>query len=802
MQHRERRSPGTCVPSPPTLVRGTRVPPVPYDPAVGTARRGRGLLDTPRAANDATGIGATAISRALPPSLVFGSAIGLSAFLLFTVQPLVGRLLLPAYGGAPAVWATVLAFFQVVLLGGYAYAHVVATRMSPNRGAALHIAILCAALVFTLLTPTSVAALFDPAEPTIPGLVRVLVLLIGAPAFVLTATTPLVSTWYARVRHATDPDGDPREPYWLYALSNGGSLVSLLAYPLLIEGQIGLSQQRSLWIAGVFVLLGLLVVAGAVQATRLAGAGLTMPTRGTDLVSVPADEVQAPTRRLRLRWIALAAIPAGLLSAVTNQVTTDLISAPLLWVIPLAIYLASFVIVFSARGRRLVPFAIIAAPAALTLLWIPIGSSGIWPIVPLLVVEYLGLGVAAVALHGRLAESRPPDRHLTEFYLLMSTGGALGGLFVAIVAPLAFDGVWELPILIVAALAALALTADPLPRMRPSRRMLHGAVPRMGPYLVVVIPLLLLVAQGGDTAFTAAWRWALVGGLVLLFGGDGKFLVLTTAVVLILATFVLAPAAVFRDRSFFGVTEVLRSETETVLMHGTTAHGRQPVGAAAGSDPGSYYAASGPIGDVFRATAANPGRRIVVVGLGAGAIATYARPDDDLVFFEIDPLVAGVARDPAMFTYLDDREPTPSVEIGDGRLLLAASASGSTDVIVLDAFSSDSPPTHLLTAEAIADAGRVLAGDGLVAVHVSNRYYDLVPPVAAALHEAGLTPLVRAYEPTEDERAGGASPSVWVIGTRDAATLEALRSAGWSTPPVADTPLRDDFPDLMRWFAW
>ena len=278
----------------------------------------------------------------------------------------------------------------------------------------------------------------------------------------------------------------------------------------------------------------------------------------------------------------------------TNQVTTDLISAPLLWVIPLAVYLASFVIVFSVRGRRLLPLAIVAAPAASRSCGSRSGAPACWPIVPLLVVEYLGLGVAAVALHGRLAESRPPDRHLTEFYLLLSTGGALGGLFVAIVAPLAFDGVWELPILIVAALAALALTAPPLPRMRPSRRMLHGAVPRMVPYLVVVIPLLLLVAQSGDTAFTAAWRWALVGGLVLLFGGDGKFLTLTTAVVLILATFVLAPPAVFRDRSFFGVTEVLRTDTETILMHGTTAHGRQALDPARPGDPGSYYARAGP----------------------------------------------------------------------------------------------------------------------------------------------------------------------------------------------------------------
>jgi hypothetical protein len=203
-------------------------------PSLHHPPRGRGLLETTRAADGVARFGPTVIGRTLPPSLVFGSAIGLSAFLLFTVQPLVGRLLLPAYGGAPAVWATVLAFFQVVLLCGYAYAHVVATRLSPNRGAALHVAVLAGALLITLVTPGSVNALFDPGQPTIPGLLRVLVLLIGAPAFALTATTPLVSTWYARVRHATDPSADSREPYWLYALSNGGSLISLLMYPLVI----------------------------------------------------------------------------------------------------------------------------------------------------------------------------------------------------------------------------------------------------------------------------------------------------------------------------------------------------------------------------------------------------------------------------------------------------------------------------------------------------------------------------------------------------------------------------------------
>ncbi len=461
-----------------------------------------------------------------------------------------------------------------------------------------------------------------------------------------------------------------------------GPSSSLLAYPLLIERAIGLSQQRALWIAGVFVLLGLLVLAAAVQATRLAGGrdGCHCPAA---MSRCAADDVQAPTRSgLRLRWIALAAIPAGLLSAVTNQVTTDLISAPLLWVIPLAVYLASFVIVFSVRGRRLLPLAIVAAPAALTLLWIPIGSAGVWPIVPLLVVEYLGLGVAAVALHGRLAESRPPDRYLTEFYLLLSTGGALGGLFVAIVAPLAFDGVWELPILIVAALAALALTAPPLPRMRPSRRMLHGAVPAAGP-----------VPRGRHPAAAARrpGRRHGVHGRVAL-GARGR-----------------ARAAVRRRRQVPHPHDGRGADPRDVRPgaarrvprpqllrgHGGAAHGDRddpdarddrawPAGAQSGRSGRSWLVLRR--SPARSATSSGSGTRSPRAGSSSRAWApehsrVYARPEDDLAFYEIDPLVARVAEDPSLFTYLSDREPPAEVDLGDGRLLVGASprpaASGS-----------------------------------------------------------------------------------------------------------------------------
>ena len=735
----------------------------------------------------------------LPAAVAFGTTIGVSAFLLFTVQPLVGRLVLPVYGGAVAVWATILVFFQTVLLLGYLYAHLVTVRLSPLAGALLHVVVIGGALVATAAVPRDIAVLNDPSLPTISGLLAMLLLLVGPAAFAMTATTPLVSAWYARTRAATDPNADPRDPYWLYALSNGGSLASLLAYPLLIEPHLGLSVQRQAWLLGFAVLVGLIVLsaarlrAGIGQA--LAAGGHTVETlRGVRPVLDAADHL---TWRRRIRWLALAAIPAGLLSAVTNFVTTDLISAPLLWVVPLAVYLASFVVAFSDRGRRALPWIIATAPAALTLLWIPLGSSGGWPILPILLVEYPGLAAVATALHGRLAEDRPTAHHLTEFYLTMSAGGALGGAFVAIVAPLAFDGVWEYPILIVAAFAALAATSPKAGAQRPIRALTIGAPVRLGAFLVVAVPLLALMGAEGSLGFAAASRWVLVGAVILAFGGVARFLALATGVVLFMATIVLPPAAVFRDRSFYGVTEVLQTDEALLLMHGTTVHGMEWADPARRVDPGSYYARSGPVGDLFAAFGTRAPGRIRVLGLGAGVLAAYARPEDDLVFYEIDPLVARVAQDPGYFTYLPSRVPPAEIRIGDGRVLLAEEASDSLDLVVMDAFSSDAVPVHLITVEALLDADRALRSDGILAVHVSNRYYDLGPPVTRAMESLGLTVLERQYVPTPDEAARGAGLAHFVVGTRDRTTLRLLEARGWVPSRNESAPLSDDFSDLL-----
>ena len=351
-------------------------------------------------------------------TLPFALPIGLSAFLLFSVEPLVGRLVLPTFGGTPAVWATILFFFQAVLLAGYLYGHVSVTRLG-QWGPIVHLALAGFGLLALFVAPAHIAELRRQDLAPVFDLLRILLVLIGLPALVLTTTTPLVSGWFATAR--SESDGDP---YWLYALSNGGSLLALLAYPIVIEPRLGLTSQRGLWTVGYAALVVMLSIAAMrvlpLLRTRAAEAAAAIAVGASPLAS--ATPIEWPRR---LRWLLLAAIPSGLLSAVTTFIATDLVSAPLLWVAPLAIYLASFVIAFSPRGARPIRLAALAAPAMITLLWVPYGSAGGWPILVILAMELVAFGVVAVALHGRLAQDRPDPSHLTEFYLILAAGGAL-----------------------------------------------------------------------------------------------------------------------------------------------------------------------------------------------------------------------------------------------------------------------------------------------------------------------------------------------------------------------------------------
>jgi SAM-dependent methyltransferase len=739
--------------------------------------------------------------------LAFGGVIGWSAFLLFSVEPLIARLVLPVFGGTPAVWATTLFFFQAVLLLGYLYGHLSVTRLGLRRGAIVHVALILAAAASLLVAPTRAADLRNAAIPDVLNLIGMLGLTIGLPAFVLTTTTPLVSAWYAASRGAHDHDDDG-DAYWLYALSNAGSLLALLAYPFVVEPRLGLSAQRGVWAVG-FVVFALAIAGCAAWASRHGRLASEAGSRaGEGSADVAARTVPIAWRR-RLTWLLLAAVPSGLLNAVTTFIATDLVSAPLLWLAPLAIYLTTFIVAFSARGRRLVPAAIVVAPAAITLMWVPYGSAGGWPILPLVLLMYGGLAVVATALHGRLALDRPSAAHLTEFYLVISIGGALASAFVALLAPVIFPGIWEFPILLVLALVALAVSrpsggeraATPAPR--PKRRFdlspfFAGARGRLGPYVMVAAVLAALLLRDTSLATEAGIRWLLVGGLILLVGARPAFLAVSTGLVLALAVLVLQPAVIFRDRSFFGVTEVLRPDgsTQTTLMNGTTVHGIQSTDPAKASLPTAYYATVGPFGDVFRVLSAE-GRpqNIGIVGLGAGALTPYLEPGWSMTYYEIDPVVAEVAADPRFFTFLSRAADRPAVVLGDARLSLQSVPDGQFDVLVIDAFSSDAVPTHLLTTEAFASYARVVKPGGLVVTHIPNRYYDLAPAVAGGLQANQMAGAVKVFA---GDKAAEATPTILTVGTRSAADLDPLLAAGWQRLRLNVTPMTDDYMDVLR----
>jgi hypothetical protein len=750
--------------------------------------------------------------RLATPLVALG--IALSSFLLFAVELIVGRLILPVYGGAPAAWATVLVFFQGVLLLGYLYGHLSSTRLGPRRGAILHVTLVALAIVALVLSPARLADVHDPTLHPIVDLLKALALAVGLPAFLLTTTTPLLSSWYARLR------GVGADPYWLYAASNGASFAALLLYPLAIQPALGLPAQRASWSIG-FVALGGILAAIALIA---AAAMVRLPRGAAPDARLSADAPPRITARRRARWLLLAAVPSGLLAAVTNLVATDLVSGPLLWVGPLAIYLLTFVLVFSPRLRVVIPVATALAPAAVTLLWVPLGSVGVWPVAPLLLVAYLGFAVVATALHGRLADDRPDARHLTEFYLALSAGGLIGGAFVGILAPIAFSGIWEFPILLVATLAALAWSAPrdgtraspeaasgPGGRSGMSRRTLRfrpivsGARTRLIPYAMVAGLLALTFVPVGGLGLEVAVRWLAFGGLLLLVGGQPWFFTVATGLVLVLATFVLPGPVLLQERSFFGVTRVTVAPDgrSLQLSHGTTIHGLQSTDPALRREPTAYYVRSGPAGDVFaveRERVGGLGRRMTVglAGLGAGALAAYERQGDQFTFYEIDPVVIRVATDPTLFTFLADMPTSASIVLGDARLSLRSVANGANDLLVMDAYSSDSPPAHLLTVEAIGDAMRTVAPGGLLVFHVSNRYYELAPAVAGAAAELGLVSLQRSYVPsTADGERLLATPSTWVALARTPADLAALASRGWTT--IAPVPaLTDDNNDLLR----
>jgi hypothetical protein len=723
---------------------------------------------------------------------LFVATVFVGSFLLFLIQPMVARMALPQLGGAPNVWNSAMLVYQALLLAGYGYAHWLSAK-SLRRQVLIHIAALSLA---ALSLPIALARIAAPSPGWEAVWVPWLLLLTVGPVFLLvSAQAPLMQRWFV-------VDAKAGEPWALYAASNLGSFSGLIAYPLFAEPLLPLHSQSQGWALGYGALVALVVLCAWARRGAADAARPRAPT--------PAAQEALPLRR-KLHWLALSAVPSGLMLSTTTHLTTDIFASPLLWVIPLGLYLLSFVIAFSdwrgpARVITTIAPVIIAAFGCFAM-----RSSGTGTLL-LAGGGCLLLFAVAVSLHSRLYDLRPGTTRLTTFYLVMAAGGALGGLFTALLAPLVFDWVWEHPLLILAAAALM-----PLGELLRWRRMegLEPGMARIALALLLTAALLLAfrldeVALHPDeglqivllTVFMTAvailvmaWRWAFVLVLAMAMVGQGG------------SWTIRASLKGERTRSYFGVYTV-RDYPQTrlrILTHGTTLHGQQSLDPADRDRPMTYYGPTSGIGQALAATPRlqGPRARIGVVGLGTGSLACLAVPGQDWTFFEIDPVILRYSTS-GRFTYLRDCTPGARVVLGDARLELERVPAGSFDVLAIDAFSSDAIPLHLLTAEAFEVYLRALAPRGLLMVHISNRYIDLGPVISAVAKREGLAARALMDFPADDERY---TPSRWIALSRDPSQIGELArmhpDSPWSTlEPPAEKPWTDDHASILPYIRW
>lgn len=741
--------------------------------------------------------------------LITTAAIFLAAALLFCVQPMLARMLLPRLGGSPAVWTAAILFFQAGLLLGYLAAHWLGLlgRRAPRVAIVLHAGLAAmAVLALPMALPGGM-----PDGPALLWVVAALAVAVGAPYVLLCTVSPLLQRWIAATDHRLSAD-----PYPLYAASNAGSLIGLLAYPFVIEPMLTLEQQRVWWSASYVVLVVLLVVGGVLLIRR---------TRPAHVATADAPAEMVSWQR-RLAWMGLAMVPSSLMLGVTQHLSTDVAAAPLLWVVPLSLYLLTFIVAFGVRrpgvalwNRRLTPIAVVGVSMALLLhaqqpLWAVAGA-------------HIGaFALAALLCHQRLASLRPQTGRLTEFYLLIALGGVLGGAFNALAAPMLFNHVLEYPLAIAAAM--LALPGLPAWKFRGARGLESlagqaslGVALAMG-FVAMLMAMEALGLRPMSSASGVFERVVAIGLPALVI-----YIIHTRPLAMALALGgILVTASLWKgdvealhvERTFFGVHTVERLRTEQrdgsiatfhQLRHGSTAHGLQRLGPGFEQEPLAYYHRQSPIAEVFalidgQATPepSHPLDRVALVGLGTGALASYGRRGMTIHAYEIDPAVVRIATNPLYFTFLSQSR-ADSVEyfVGDGRLLLERSEGELYDLIVLDAFSSDAIPVHLLTLEAFGAYLARLAPGGVLAVHISNVFLDLEPVVASAADRLGLYATMRVdLRDPDDSLRTGRYTSTWVMLSRESADLAPLRQRPLWRAPVARPGFRlwtDDYSNIL-----
>lgn len=696
----------------------------------------------------------------------YAFVVFLSAFLLFQVEPLIAKYILPWFGGTTAVWSTSLLFFQALLTGGYAYAYWLNGHRRGRREARIHLVLLGASAVVLLAaglvwrSPIMPDASWKPTDVSFPALdvLRVLAVSVGLPYFVLSTNSPLMQSWFSR-------DQPGRSPYRLYALSNVGSLLALVTYPVLVEPVFTLSQQGWFWSIGYLVFAGF---AGAAALRILRSRADLGTMAASPATPEPGEPDLPPSRSRRLLWVLLPACASVLLLAITSQMTQQIAVIPFLWILPLTVYLLSFILCFESDrwySRALFTLAFFVVSGIVVFV---MAAGPNLNLIDQIAIYALLLFVCCMICQGELARLRPHPRHLTSFYLLMSIGGAVGGLVVSLLAPVVFKGFWELPLGLILC-AALLFAVTWMDRRRTSLRQME-------------------------------WTTSLLLGAMVLLAA-------------VLALYVKASVvdSLEADRNFYGVLQVNEfggNDPERhgfVLVHGATSHGAQFTASDKRGLPTTYYTEKSGIGLALLNEPKRPGPlRIGVLGLGIGILAAYTQPGDVIRFYEINPDVIRLAEGQGgFFTYLKDTRGQVEIVPGDARISLeqelAAGARQRFDLLVLDTFNGDSLPVHLLTREAFELYLQHLQPDGILAVHISNNYLDLRPVVYSLADEFQMGSAV-IQTPADGDRA---SLSIWVLATRDKAFLQlpAIASRTLARPPEETNGIRlwtDDYSNLFQ----
>ena len=782
---------------------------------------------------DASGVGMTPKARrpGQTPQMrfilwSFTAATFISALLLFSVQPMFAKMVLPVLGGSPSVWAVAIFFFQAALLGGYCYAHLLIGRVPLAVTGFVHF---CICLLALLTLPMGLPAGWTEPPPGEPYLwqLGLFTVAIGLPFLAVAANAPLLQAWFARTGH---PQGN--DPYFLYAASNLGSLIALLGYPFVLEPAFGLKALARIWTLGFLVLVAALILTFMLMLNRQ---GEGRPVAGSTPAGADTPGA-APTWGDRLGWVGLSLVPAALLTAFTTHVTTDIASAPLLWVLPLSLYLLTFVLVFREKSliRRDIMLFLHLICVAIGLLVISQTKHESW-----FVTAATGVVVfftSAMVAHRTLYEARPAARYLTQFYLWMSLGGALGGLSAALIAPKIFSEVFEYPLLLALSMACRpgVINGEAVRRLWGSLRYYlgwpgraaHGAAQLTEHDKQEMLVLWLIVAGGILAIYWVPWainkfnlnvgEWGttiiVVGLLVLVLLGEVKRpLRQLTAALLIFCALAWLPSAVKRgeaQRSYFGVYRVQTSGDGDyhTLIHGTTLHGAQRIRDEQGNRvddpvPATYYYDKSPMALTIakvRERLGDKKGRYGVTGLGAGSLSCHSKEGESWRFFEIDPVIIGIASDPRYFTFLKHCQPKPDIVLGDARLTMAREANASFDLILVDAFSSDAVPVHLMTAEALRLYLDKVKDNGIVLLHISNRYLDLDSVLGATVK---LLSGVQGFIVSDDSADGSYAQSTSTVAlfAKNAEALEPFMSLEERSEfDDADLkPWTDDYSDIL-----